>query len=58
MIKQAKFIYSPLVKAFEKQTKTTEDQGEKQVEALKDLKPKGQTNAIEGKYDDNLLMQK
>ena len=47
-----------MVKAFEKQTKTTEDQGEKQVEALKDLKPKGQTNAIEGKYGDNLLMQK
>ena len=47
-----------MVKAFEKQTKTIEDQGEKQVEALKDLKPKGQTNAIENKYDDNLLMKK
>ena len=29
MIEQAKFIYSPLGKAFEKQTKTIEDQGKK-----------------------------
>ena len=28
---QAKFTYSPLVKAFEKQMKTTEEQGKKQV---------------------------
>ena len=48
MIEQAKFTYSPLGKAFEKQIKTIEDQGEKQVEALKDLKPKEQTKAIEG----------
>ena len=34
MIKQAKFTYSPLGKALEKQTKTVEDQGTKQVEAL------------------------
>ena len=31
MIEQAKFMYSPLVKAFEKQTKTIEEQGEKQI---------------------------
>ena len=31
---QAKFTYSPLRKAFEKATKTIEDQGQKQVEAL------------------------
>ena len=37
-IEQAKFAYSPLVKAFEKQTKTIEDQGKKQIDALKDLK--------------------
>ena len=37
MIEQAKFTYSPLGKAFEKQTKTIEDQGEKQVNALKSL---------------------
>ena len=35
IIEQAKFTYSPLGKAFEKQTKTVEDQGEKQVNALK-----------------------
>ena len=33
IIEQAKFTYSPLGKAFEKQTKTTEDQGEKQIKA-------------------------
>ena len=31
IIEQAKFTYSPLGKAFEKQTKTIEDQGKKQV---------------------------
>ena len=35
IIQQAKFTYSPLGKAFEKQTKTIEDQGKKQVDALK-----------------------
>ena len=29
IIEQAKFTYSPLVKAFEKQTKTIDDQGKK-----------------------------
>ena len=38
IIQQAKFTYSPLGKAFEKQTKTVEDQGEKQVVALESLK--------------------
>ena len=36
-------------KAFEKQIKTTEVQGEKQDKALENLKPKEQTIAIEGK---------
>ena len=40
IIEQAKFTYSPLGKAFEKQTKTIEDQGKKQTDALADLKPK------------------
>ena len=31
IIEQTKFTYSPLGKAFEKQTKTIEDQGKKQV---------------------------
>ena len=40
IIEQAKFTYSPLGKAFEKQTKTIEDQGKKQIDALVALKPK------------------
>ena len=36
IIEQAKFTYSPLGKAFEKQTKTIEDQGEKQIKAIQD----------------------
>ena len=40
IIEQAKCTYSCLGKAFEKQTKTIEDQGQKQVDALADLKPK------------------
>ena len=35
IIAQAKFTYSPLGKALEKQIKTIEDQGRKQVEAFK-----------------------
>ena len=38
IIEQAKFEYSPLGKAFEKQVKTIEDQGKKQIEALENLK--------------------
>ena len=49
IIEQAKFTYTPLRKAFEKQIKTIEDQGEKQIDALKDLKPKEQTKPIEDK---------
>ena len=40
IIEQAKFTYSPLGKAFEKQIKTIEDQGKKQIDALADLNPK------------------
>ena len=36
IIEQAKFIYSPLGKAFEKQTKTIKDQGEKQTKTIED----------------------
>ena len=49
IIEQAKFIYSPLGKAFEKQIKTIEDQELKQVDALKDLKPKEKTKTIQDK---------
>ena len=41
IVEQAKFTYSPLGIAFEKQTKTIEDQGNKQVEALKSLEVSG-----------------
>ena len=34
IIEQAKFTYSPLGKAFEKQIKTIEEQGKKQVDAI------------------------
>ena len=46
MIEQAKFTYSPLGKAFEKQTKTIEDQEIKQFGALKSLKPKEALKAL------------
>ena len=36
IIEQAKFTYSPLGKAFEKQIKTIEDQAEKQIKASQD----------------------
>ena len=38
IIEQAKFTYSPLGKTFEKQTKTIEDQGKKEIDALEYLK--------------------
>ena len=38
LIQQAKFNYSPLGKALEKQRKTIKDQGKKQVAALESLK--------------------
>ena len=49
IIEQARFTYSPLGKAFEKQIKTTEDQGKKQVDALENLKPKEERKPIEDK---------
>ena len=42
-------------KAFEKQIKIIEDRGQKQVDALKDLKPKEQTKPIE---DNEIISQK
>ena len=49
IIEQARFTYSPLGKAFEKQIKTIEDKGQKQIDALESLKPKEQTKLIEDK---------
>ena len=39
IIEHAKFTYSPLGKAFEKQTKTIKDQVEKQIKAIQDKIP-------------------
>ena len=58
LIEQAKFTYSPLGKAFEKQIKTIEDQDKKRVEALENLKPKEQTKAIEDKSGNKLSIRK
>ena len=41
-MEQARLTYSPLGKAFEKQIKTIEDQGKKQVDALNTLKSNNQ----------------
>ena len=49
IIEQTKFAYSPLGKAFEKQTKTTEEQGKKQVETLKSLTEE-ELESIEGLF--------
>ena len=49
IIEQAKFTYSPLGKAFEKQKKTIEGQGQNQIDALENLKPKEETKPTEDK---------
>ena len=38
IIEQANFTYSPLGKAFEKQTKTIKEQGKKEIKAIKVIK--------------------
>ena len=60
IIEQAKFTYSPLGKAFEKQIKTIENQGEKQVDALKNVKDqeKQLVNVNDDDYEDKLLHSK
>ena len=55
IIEQAKCTYSPLGKTFEKQRKTTEDQGEKQIKAIQDNKR--QLNNDDD-YKDKLLLSK
>ena len=55
IIEQAKFSYSPLGKAFEKQIKTIEDQGEKQIKAIQD----NRKQLISGNdYKNRLLISK
>ena len=55
IIQQAKFNYSPLGKALEKQRKTIEDQGEEQVKAIQD---KQIVNINKDDYKDKLLLSK
>ena len=60
IIEQAKFTYSPLGKAFEKQTKTIEDQGKKQIEAIQNKDFTKSIEKVKFDSDDDLaiLMQK
>ena len=53
IVEQTKFTYSPLRKAFEKQTKTTEDQGEIQIKTIQDNKK--QLTNINDDYKNKLL---
>ena len=55
IIQQAKFNYSPLGKAIQKQIKTTKNQGEKQVKAIQD---KQIVNINKDDYKDKLLLSK
>ena len=57
IIDQAKFTYSPLDKAFEKQTKTIKDQGKKQVKTIQDNKQLLNINNDDD-YKDKLLLSK
>ena len=55
IMEQGKFTYYPLGKAFVKQIKTIEDQGKKQVKALKDHKKKLVNVNVKDDYEDKLL---
>ena len=57
IIEPAKFTYSPLGKAFEKQIKTIKDQGIKQVKAIQDNKRLVNINNDDD-YKNNLLLSK
>ena len=58
IIEQTKFIYYPLGRAFEKQIKTIEGQGKKQIDALKPLEPKEKIVHVNDDYEDKLLYSK
>ena len=55
IIEQAKFAYSPLGKAFEKQTKIIEDKGEKRIKATQDNRKQLISN---DDYKNKLLISK
>ena len=62
IIEQTKFTYFPLGKAFKKQTKTIEDQGEKQIKAIQDKNFNKSTekakNYSDYDYEKELLISK
>ena len=53
IIEQTKLTYSPLGRSFDKQIKTIEDQGKKQVDALNTLKPDNKIAIKKYTYDPN-----
>ena len=55
---QAKFIYSPLGKAFEKKTETIKNEGEKQIEAIQDKDQLNQTKSLLMTYSPIVLKEK
>ena len=57
IIQQAKFTYSPLGKALDKQIKTIEDQGKKQVKAIQGNKQLANINKDDD-YKDKLLLSR
>ena len=58
IIEQAKFTYSPLGKAFEKQTKTIEDEGEKTIKAIQDNKEQSVNINNDDDYKNKLLKER
>ena len=58
IIQKAKFTYSPLGKALEKQIKTIEDEGKKQVKAIQDNEHLVNINKDDDDYKDELLLSK
>ena len=58
IIEQSKFTYYPLGKAFEKQTKTIKDQGEKQIKAIRDITEQLVNINNDDDYKNKLLLSK
>ena len=57
IVKQPKFTYSPLGKAFAKQIKAIEEQENKQVEALEVLEPNTKKLTIKDTIPENTLTE-
>ena len=58
IFEQAKFTYCPSGKAFEKQTKTIKDQGEKQIKAIRDNKKQLVNIDNDDDYKNKLLLSR